>query len=136
MGQSRTDAIDARMEAACERLQALLSQSPSAELDSIIEGELRQLLEAYADHIDESESPDGLLIDLTNNHPGLQVDVATLRREHTDLADRFCRLLASQTDRAGIAAEATEILAALALHRRRGTELMYRAFSDEPGGAG
>ncbi len=135
MEQSRIDAIDAKMDDGCRRLQRLIGATgdvPWAEFERA----LRDLLEAYADHVDESEAPDGLLLDLTETDPRLEVDVAELRREHTELAERFCALLATEPERSVLEAEAAEILGRIDAHRRRGTQLMYRAWTEEEGGRG
>lgn len=94
------------------------------------------LAEAYADHVDEAESPGGLLLDITEADPRLDVEVATLRRDHTELAERFQQLLATEREPAGLLEDTAELLLDLEAHEKLSADLVYRAFSEDLGEAG
>jgi hypothetical protein len=97
---------------------------------------LHDLSEAYNDHVDDAEAPGGFFVDLTEADPRLEVEVAVLRQDHTSLATRFQGLLSADPDDDSILSDTAELLLDLEAHENLGADLMYRAFSEDLGGAG
>ena len=96
---------------------------------------LDELLAAWAEHVDFTESPDGLFVELLDDSLEVASEVDHLRRDHGAVSAAIARageLLvapgASPRDE-----QLLDWLAAVAKqvnqHRRRGAELLYRVYS-------
>src|SRR4051794_25607716 len=96
---------------------------------------LTALGEAWREHVDFTEAPDGLFDELLDGSVEVAPEVDHLRRDHEGLVSAMTRarqLLASPT--AG--PDDTKLLASLAgiskqveQHRRRGADLLYQVYS-------
>ncbi len=132
----RTRTIRDRLVGATQRVTDLLRGEPTGDWHGRYREAVYSLAEAYADHVDEAESPGGLLLDITEADPRLDVEVATLRRDHTELAERFQQLLATEREPAGLLEDTAELLLDLEAHEKLSADLVYRAFSEDLGDAG
>jgi hypothetical protein len=132
----RTLLIRDRLTVASRRLQELLAMSRDDSWREQYRQALHDLSEAYADHVDDAEAPGGFFVDLTETDPRLEMDVAVLRQDHTQLATRFQDLLRAEVDEDALRSDTAELLLDLAAHEQLGADLMYRAFSEDLGGAG
>ena len=127
---------------AMERLEATVARPaiPDGWSDAV-DASLRQLQEALEAHIREVEAPDGLLADIVDMAPRLVSEVETIKDEHRELARSGAR--ARETLRGDGVASVTEVrrrvmsfLGRLAIHRQRGSDLVYEAYNDDIGAAG
>lgn len=132
----RTLMIRNRLTEASARLRELLDGSRDEAWTVRFRQALHDLSEAYNDHVDDAEAPGGFFVDLTEADPRLEVDVAVLRQDHTALATRFQGLLGMGQDEDSILSDTAELLLDLQAHENLGADLMYRAFSEDLGGAG
>lgn len=100
------------------------------------------LVELSADireHVDLTEGPDGLYVDILETAPRLSGAVARLTKEHAQISDLVDDLLARQ---AALASEdvdqvrglGTSLLGLLVSHRQRGSDLVYEAYEFDVGG--
>jgi hypothetical protein len=132
----RTLKIRNRLTEASARLRELLDGSPDGDWTGRFRQALHDLSEAYNDHVDDAEAPEGFFVDLTEADPRLEVEVAVLRQDHTALATRFQDLLRMERDEESTLSDTAELLLDLEAHENLGADLMYRAFSEDLGGAG
>lgn len=133
----RTLMIRNRLTEASARLRDLLEgRRDEAAWAGRFRQALHDLSEAYNDHVDDAEAPGGFFVDLTEADPRLEVEVAVLRQDHTALATRFQGLLGTDPDQDSILSDTAELLLDLEAHESLGADLMYRAFSEDLGGAG
>ncbi len=132
----RTRAIRDRLVGAKRQVRDLLHKEPTGDWHGRYRDAVYSLAEAYADHVDEAEAPGGLLLDLTEADPRLDVDVAALRRDHTALAERFQQLLTADSEPDRLVEDTAELLLDLEAHEKLSADLVYRAFSEELGEAG
>lgn len=132
----RTLMIRNRLTEASARLRDLLEGPRDEAWAGRFRQALHDLSEAYNDHVDDAEAPGGFFVDLTEADPRLEVEVAVLRQDHTALATRFQGLLRTDFDEESILSDTAELLLDLDAHENLGADLMYRAFSEDLGGAG
>ena len=100
------------------------------------------LVEMSADlreHIDVTEGPAGLYVDVLATAPRLAGTVSHLTREHTRLNDLVDDLLTRVRTPDGTDAEkvrelGTTLLGLLVRHRQRGSDLVYEAYELDIGG--
>jgi hypothetical protein len=100
------------------------------------------LVELSADvraHIDFTEGPAGLYVDILTNAPRLSGPVARLTEEHVEISDLLDDLLARTGSPAGGDADqlrerGTTLLGRLVTHRQRGSDLVYEAYEYDIGG--
>lgn len=99
---------------------------------------LQRALEA---HIREVEMPDGLLTEVAQVAPRLTPEIERIRDEHDGLTTKCEQVLealeangASRSEE--VSRKATRLLGRLAIHRQRGSRLMYDAYNVEVGGMG
>jgi hypothetical protein len=88
--------------------------------------------ETLLDHVAESESPDGLLAQITDVSPWLGPRVGQLRDEHDDLvatADTLVEAAARASGPDDFADAAWALLERVSRHRRRGADLLYDAYA-------
>lgn len=94
---------------------------------------LAGLESALRRHITEIEGPDGLFSEVIDRAPHLEPDVQRLRKEHQDLVSSCLSALevarARPVDAASVRRKVLGILALIALHRQRGSELLFDAYN-------
>lgn len=101
---------------------------------------LNDVKSALQGHIDEVESPDGLLTDVLEDAPRLGGLVAALIKDHGDLITAWER--ASEAvdteplDKTRIRRRVVSLLGRLTLHRQAGSDLVYEAYTVDIGGTG
>lgn len=132
----RSQIIATRLLEALDELRSVLHSEGGPDWDRRFRETVSVVAEAYADHVDDAESPDGLLVDLTEIDPRLGAYVDLLRRDHTELAERFYRLLRSESDRVDLMEDTGELLIDLETHERLGADLLVRALGEELGESG
>ena len=97
---------------------------------------LRDLREAFAEHVTVTEGADGLYAQLLDDTPRLACAVRSLVDEHGALAGAIQTLYADAT--AGeierLRERGVDLLRGLARHRQRGADLVYEAYATDIGG--
>jgi hypothetical protein len=102
-----------------------------------VDQRLSELAAAIAEHIDETEGPDGLLEEILGVAPRLANAISRLRAEHDDLGARVVELrdrLASDARVDEMRGDILSLLMALSHHRQRGSDLVYEAYKIDIGG--
>jgi hypothetical protein len=103
----------------------------------VVEMYLYELRAALDAHVDEVESPDGLLAEIRETAPRLAPATVALANEHIELLalwDEAAEVLRAQPDNAyGIRRRITSLLCELARHRQHGADLVYEAFNVDIG---
>jgi len=92
---------------------------------------IRDMVVAMREHIDETESPDGLLGQVLEAAPWFAARVEQLRGEHGELLARGNALLVSAAaggEVAPLLAEARELAAQVSDHRHAGTALLVDTY--------
>ncbi len=100
------------------------------------------LVELSADvreHIDLTEGPDGLYVDILATAPRLAGAVARLTEEHVKVSELIDDLLARASTLEGedvdpVRGLGTTLLGLLVSHRQRGSDLVYEAYEFDVGG--
>jgi hypothetical protein len=96
--------------------------------------------EALQEHIDETESPEGIMAEILREEPRLTAAVDSLRGEHPELVTAWRRTLDAandpESDRTRIRRRVVSLLGRLAMHRQSGADLVYEAYSVDIGGRG
>ncbi len=93
---------------------------------------LQELRESLNEHIEVTESPNGLLEEIRAAAPRLSNEIALIKDEHDELLSIVKRAEASldeSNDRKAIRNRAMSILPRLSLHRQRGADLVYDAYN-------
>lgn len=103
-----------------------------------VETALAELGAALDAHIQDVEDVDGLLARVVDEAPHLAGEAAALTEEHQQLSAARYRALATlrqpgRPDPAVVRRRVTTLLGRLALHRQRGAELVYDAYSVDIG---
>lgn len=84
-------------------------------------------------HIAEIEEPDGLFVEVVIRAPHLESDVSRLRRDHENLLSSCLSALevatGAEVDIAELRRKVLGLLGRLAMHRQRGSELLYDAYN-------
>jgi hypothetical protein len=102
--------------------------------------QVRALAEAFRHHVEQSEGPEGLLLQIVQDQPRLVPAVAVVKREHQALLDQMSRLEAATglpqgADKQAVREDSRRLLHDLAAHRQRGSDLIYQAYNvDVEGG--
>ena len=105
-----------------------------------VEAALVELSGDFREHIDITESPDGLYHDILKTSPRLSGAVADLTREHVLISGQVDNLLARVTapevveDVARVRGLGTALLGRLVRHRQRGSDLIFEAYQFDIGG--
>lgn len=91
------------------------------------------LIEAFRNHVEESEGPEGLLPEIVATAPRLAHAVDQVKLEHQSLLVEMDRLHAAAgsggtVDVEVVRRETLSLLQALAAHRQRGSDLIYEAY--------
>lgn len=95
--------------------------------------DLRDALEA---HVTIVENPDGLLEEVLEIAPRLAQETEEIEAEHRDLLralDRVVNAVARPDNSRAIRRSAMALLAGLAIHRQRGSDLIYEAYNVDIG---
>ena len=106
-----------------------------------VDASLAELRQALDEHTLEVESPDGLLAEIMLSTPRLASEVEALRSEHRDLVSAVIRaqwaarsVATDQThDTLRLRRAVTTVLGRLALHRQRGSDLVFDAYNVDIG---
>jgi Ala-tRNA(Pro) deacylase len=99
--------------------------------------ELEGVRRALADHIAQSEAPEGLLRQIEGQAPHLARFVEHLRSDHVDL-EVACRDMLARMDDCdsspSLRRRALSLIGEFATHRHRGADLVYEAYGVDIGG--
>ncbi len=123
---------------ACADLEWAIARPASpgaASWSELVAGSLAELGGAFERHVEHSESPDGLLWDITSVAPRLQHAVDHVRHEHVEIVAQIEHVTAlargnEDADRIPvIREESLALLQAISAHRYRGAELVYDAYT-------
>jgi hypothetical protein len=96
---------------------------------------LAGLGEAWEEHVEFTEAPDGLFAELLDDSVEVASEVDHLRRDHSVVSNAMARaveLLAAPSaspDDATLSQSLSGIAKLVEQHRRRGSELLYRVYS-------
>lgn len=117
-----------------ERAAAAAAEAPG--WAATVAERLEALEEALTHHIAAVEAPDGLLADIVETAPRLSNLVQMMRDDHGRLVARVESLIeeAERLPAATLREAVTELLHDMTLHRQRGSDLVYEAFSRDIGG--
>ena len=124
-----------------ERLEGTVAKPTSPNgWAGAVDAALVELGDALSAHIREVEAPDGLLADIVDVAPRLFAEVETIKEEHVDLVRSWSRArhslkgdgVASVTE---VRRRVISLLGRLALHRQRGSDLVYDAYNVDIGAA-
>ncbi len=101
---------------------------------------LSGLRDALQAHVDEVESPHGLLAEIVDQEPRLTAAADQLRADHPDLllATERAMEAAAEHDPAPsrVRRRVVSLLGRLTMHRQAGSDLVYEAYSVDIGGTG
>ncbi len=108
-------------------------------LEAIVEA-LEELEREIADHIEITESPNGLYAEIVEHAPRLSRRIQLLRAEHPELQEATTALKARLLASAPPPVEETRdeiqrVLGRLVKHRQHGADLLWEAYSLDTGGA-
>jgi hypothetical protein len=98
---------------------------------------LQSLGEAFQIHATQSEGPDGLLGEIIEQAPRLANSVQRIKQEHQDILEQISDLEATASRHddveriAGLRERSLRLLQVIAIHRQRGADLIYEAFSGD-----
>lgn len=106
-----------------------------------VAAQVRALAEAFRHHVEESEGPEGLLLQIVQDEPRLVPAVKVVKREHQVLLDRMSRLEAAASlphgaDEQAVREDSLRLLHDVAAHRQRGSDLIYEAYYVDVEGGG
>jgi hypothetical protein len=96
-----------------------------------LRGDVVEIIDAWAMHIDETEQPGGLYEEIIADKPRLAHAIDVLRREHEAvMADAAALMQAaavpsSAIDQPVLRADAAALVKAVERHQRRGLDLLY-----------
>ncbi len=117
------------------------SRSPSWSTD--IDLRLDRLQAALADHINDVESPQGIISQTVENEPRLASSGDILRNDHVRLTDEVRRMRATLhgladepeiDDAAAVRRSILELLGEFSRHRQHGVDFVYDAYNVDIGG--
>jgi hypothetical protein len=97
---------------------------------------LAELSQALVHHMLAVEAPDGILAEIVETAPRLANSVQVMRDDHGRLAARIEKLMteAATAPVAEFRVDATDLVHEMMLHRQRGSDLVYEAFTRDIGG--
>ena len=130
---------EALYDAMCQ-LEAALT-APNARWPMRLRVALHVLRDVIHDHVRDTEAQDGLFEEIAHRTPRLLHAVGVLRRHHQALRDQVTAAIAlldrePPVDVTEIREAGTLLLADLARHRQRGSDLIYESYSVDVGGQG
>lgn len=107
--------------------------------ETVVEA-LEELEREIADHIEITESPSGLYMEIVEHAPRLSRRIQLLRAEHPELREATTALKARLLAPAPPPVEETRdeiqrVLGRLVKHRQHGADLLWEAYSLDTGGA-
>lgn len=116
--------------------RAVAAASGATGWSDTVRHKLGDLHQALAHHILAVEAPDGLLADIVETAPRLANAVQAMRDAHGTLAARIQTLI---DDSASVPAvelreDVVDLFHQMMLHRQRGSDLVYEAFTRDIGG--
>jgi hypothetical protein len=121
-------------------IAAPIREDPSRWLEAVTRA-WQELEEDFADHIVVTEGPQGLYRDLQATAPRVSRRINRLMAEHQELREQFTEIRgvidAGITDASGathLRELATRLLATLAKHRQRGSDLVWEVYAFDVGG--
>jgi hypothetical protein len=134
-----TPATEAALERRERLLQAILSLTEVLRADpepvdawsARLRDAAAMLAETIHEHVEEAETEDGFLDQVTQDAPGLAARVEALRAEHPVMradARRMLETWPEDADPEALRAHVEPILSATRRHRERGTELLMDAY--------
>jgi hypothetical protein len=102
---------------------------------------VRALAEAFRHHVEQSEGPEGLLPQIIQAQPRLVPAVGAVKREHQVLLAEMSRLetatsLPPGADEQAVREDTLRLLHDVAVHRQRGSDLIYEAYYVDVEGGG
>lgn len=117
-------------------LEELLTRSAGPEAGTWygdVVARVRALAGAFRHHVEQSEGADGLLLQIVADEPRLIRAVEVIKREHRVLLDEMSRLEAAAgllpgTDQPAVRKDSLRLLRQVAVHRQRGSDLVYEAY--------
>jgi HAMP domain-containing protein len=120
--------------AGLERALAAAAGAPGW-VDAVCE-RLAELSQALVHHMLAVEAPDGILAEIVETAPRLANSVQVMRDDHGRLAARIEKLMteAATAPVAEFRVDATDLVHEMMLHRQRGSDLVYEAFTRDIGG--
>lgn len=104
---------------------------------SNLQTKLESLRIALEQHVEEVESPEGLLAQLTDDSPRLVNKIDRVRDEHPELTRQVADAIASakgSSDAEELRREVLAVLVAIVRHRQRGADLIYEGYDVDIGG--
>jgi len=138
---SRVEPQRSQLRAAQEGFERAFDPAQSGGADP--RAALTALRDAWAIHVEYSESPDGLFAAMQFDDPDRSAnEVDRLRRDHItisntiDRVDEFLDADPGTTDAGRLQDSVSELSRLLAAHRRRGAELTYQIYDVDIGGSG
>jgi Ala-tRNA(Pro) deacylase len=102
-----------------------------------LERELIRLGDAFDEHIEQTEGPDGLLTEIDHQAPRLWREVERLRDDHVELkdeCDRVIALLGRHGSSLALRSRVHALIGRFEEHRHQGADLVYEAFDVDIGG--
>lgn len=133
--QARRQEMEQRL-AGLERALAAPSAAPG--WAATVRDSLLSLHQSLAHHVVAVEAPDGLLPQIIDAAPRLANAVKRLEADHRRLSEAISTLVedTSEGEPDAVRELAVELLRDMALHRQRGSDLVYEAYSTDIGGYG
>jgi hypothetical protein len=116
--------------------RALAAATAASGWSEAVREKLVELNDALIRHVVAVEATDGLLDEIVSTAPRLANSVQLMRDDHGRLAARIERLIneARILSPDGLRDDAVGLLHEMMLHRQRGSDLVYEAFSRDIGG--
>ena len=97
---------------------------------------LTRLAEAFTEHVEATEGPEGLFAQVRRRAPRLDNLCRRLTTDHATIAEELATATAALDAGVGEAREAVlSLLAHLARHRQLGADLVYEAYAVDLGGS-
>lgn len=136
---------EALLVAAAALEEALAAPASAARWRDDLGNALSALCTTLAEHVTESEGPDGVLRKVREDSPRLSNQIDRLIAEHVTLTlateQLIDRLEHAPTERTqaetdDVRDEALQLLAVIVRHRQRGSDLIYEAYNVDVGGVG
>lgn len=95
---------------------------------------MRHLSEAFADHVEGTEGPDGLFAQVRRRSPRLDNATKRLAADHVAINEQMS-VVAAADEPAAVREAVLKLLAMLARHRQAGADLVYEAYAVDIGGS-
>jgi hypothetical protein len=117
-----------------ELLESTIARPSAAKgWQAAVEAALADLGDALRAHIHEVEAPDGLLAEILDVSPRLASDIEVIKKDHVELMSAWERAYRTSMTEAenvtGLRRRVVALLGRLAVHRHRGSDLVYEAYN-------